>query len=140
MLAVPHAPFPHRPGRDDHAVAIPTAILALRRLAPRCHAGARLDLFRACAMLSGNADVAAKTYAEALLRGLAVVFGRAPVLHQPGAAELSFDEAWLASLLAAALRDDEASTRFLLASRLPRHAQRQIGWLARQLAQRQDAV
>ncbi|MDO9639964.1 MAG: hypothetical protein Q7J44_15615 [Pseudotabrizicola sp.] len=116
---------------------IPAPVAALRRLAPRCQAGARLDLFRACAMLSTDSGVAARSYAEALLRGLAVVLGRVPVLHQPGAAELSFDEAWIASLLGAAQRGDEASMRFLLASRLPRHARRQIGWLAAQLAQRQ---
>jgi len=127
-------PFP------SPAVIISAPVAALRRLAPRCHAGARLDLFRACAMLSSHGDVAAKAYAEALLRGLAAVLGRAPVLHQPGAAELSFDEAWIASLLAAAKREDEASLRFLLASRLPRHAWRQIGWLAVQLAQRQDQM
>lgn len=119
---------------------IPASVTALRRLAPRCQAGARLDLFRACAMLSTDSGVAARSYAEALLRGLAVVMGRVPVLHQPGAGELSFDEAWIASLLAAAKRGDEGSMRFLLASRLPRHAQRQIGWLAFQLAQRQEQM
>ncbi len=121
-------------------VEIPAPVAALRRLAPRCQAGARLDLFRACAMLSAHADIAAQAYAEALLRGLAVVLGRVPVLHQPGAAELSFDEAWIASLLGAARRGDEASMRFLLASRLPRHVWRQIGWLAAQLAQRQEQM
>lgn len=123
-----------------HVTDIPAAVVALRRLAPRCQAGARLDLFHACAMLSTDSGVAARSYAEALLRGLAVVLGRVPVLHQPGASELSFDEAWIASLLTAARRGDEDSTRFLLASRLPRHARRQIGWLAAQLAQRQDQM
>lgn len=123
------------PNRD-----IPPPVAALRRLAPRCQAGARLDLFRACAMLSTDSGVAARSYAEALLRGLAVVLGRVPVLHQPGAYELSFDEAWIASLLSAARRGDEDSMRFLLASRLPRHVRRQIGWLAAQLAQRQDQM
>lgn len=123
-----------------HMVEIPAPVAALRRLAPRCQAGARLDLFRACAMLSGHAEIAAQAYAEALLRGLAAVWGRAPVLHQPGAAELSFDEAWIASLLGAAGRGDESSMRFLLASRLPRHVWRQIGWLVAQLSQRQEQL
>ncbi|WP_168219799.1 hypothetical protein [Pseudotabrizicola formosa] len=135
MQAVARTPSVFSP-----SVEIPAAVAALRRLAPRCQAGARLDLFRACAMLSAHADVAARAYAEALLRGLAGVLGRAPVLHQPGAAELSFDEAWIASLLAAARRGDAGSVQFLLASRLPRHAWRQIGWLAAQLAQRQDQI
>ncbi|NEX45407.1 hypothetical protein [Pseudotabrizicola algicola] len=119
---------------------IPLCVAALRRLAPRCQAAARLDLFRACAMLSAQPDIAAAAYAEALLRGLAVLFGRPPVLHQPAAPELSFDERWIASLVAAALRGDDSSLRFLLASRLPRHAWRQIGWLAGQFALRQDRV
>ncbi|MDO8885171.1 hypothetical protein [Pseudotabrizicola sp.] len=119
---------------------IPAAVAALRRIARRCQAGARIDLFRACAMLSLRADLAAQAYAEALLRGLAVVLPRAPVLHQPGAAELSFDEVWIASLLDAAARKDDSSVRFLLASRLPRHTWRQVGWLAAQLAQRQDQM
>lgn len=117
--------------------ALPMAVVSLRKLAPRCQAGARLDLFHACAMLSTNSEVAARAYAEALLRGLATVLGRVPVLHQPRAIEISFDEAWIAGLLAAAARDDQASLHFLLASRLPRHAWRQIGWLVAQLAQRQ---
>lgn len=135
MQAIAHTPCSSRPIAD-----IPAPVAALRRLAPRCQAGARLDLFRACAMLSTDSAVAARSYAEALLRGLAVVLGRVPVLHQPGAPELSFDEAWITSLLGAAQRGDEASMAFLLASRLPRHARRQIGWLAAQLAQRQGQL
>lgn len=128
----------HSVSSADHA-PLPVSVLALRRLAPRCQAGARLDLFQACAMLSAQPELAARAFAEALLRGLAVVFGRAPVVHQPAARELSFDEAWIASLLDATVRDDQASVQFLLASRLPRHARRQIGWLAAQLAQRQGS-
>lgn len=135
MFAIAKTSFP-----DSRTVDVPVAIAALRRLAPRCQAGARLDLFRACAMLSTRAEVASQAFAEAFLRGLAVALGRAPVLHQPNALELSFDEAWISSLLAAARRGDQSSVHFLLASRLPRHVWRQIGWLAAQVARRSDHV
>jgi hypothetical protein len=119
---------------------IPPAIARLRVLALTCRAKARLDLHQACAMLSICPEQAAEAYADTLLRSLSDGFGRAPLLHQPGARELSFDEAWINALLSAHLRNSPESAVFLLASRLPRHVRRQIGWLAARLAERLDEL
>ena len=108
---------------------------ALRRLFQLSRARARLDLFEACAMLAAQPQRSGPAFAEALLRTLEANLGRALVLYRPGEALLSFDERWLLALLAAALRADGASMAFLLASRLPRHARRQTGWLIARLAE-----
>ncbi|MFN3955319.1 MAG: hypothetical protein ACK4LQ_12770 [Pararhodobacter sp.] len=109
---------------------------ALRHLFRLSRARARLDPFEACAMLATAPSRAAPASAEALLRALEASLGRALVLYRPGEAMLSFDERWLLGLLDAAQRDDTDSMAFLLLRRLPHHACRQIGWLARQVMQR----
>lgn len=121
-------------------VSVPAGVALLRVLAPKCRAAARIDLFKACALLTLNRDQAAQAYAEALVRTLSQGLGRMPVLHRVGSAELSFDEAWLAALFAAQARGDEGSFTFLIRCRLGRHAARPIGFLAAGLAARLDAA
>lgn len=123
--------LPH--GADIEAANI---ILPLRFFARTCRARPRIDAFEACRMLSLHPTSSAQALADALLRILGQAMGRAPVLHELRAASLSFDERWLVALISAAGRDDHDSLTFLTASRIPRHARRQIGWLARQLALR----
>ena len=113
---------------------------ALRLLAPlrflgrTCRAKARLDAFEACAMLSLDPGASVQAHADALLRVLSQALGRPLKLHAPGSTDLSFDERWLAALVAAAGRGDAGSLGFLTAHRIPRHMARQTVWLARQLA------
>jgi hypothetical protein len=115
---------------------VPPVVKKLRFVARTCRAKARLDVFQACAMLSAHPQAAAEAYADALLRALTAGFRRPPVIYETTATEMSFDEQWLAATICAAAREDEDSLRFLLASRLPHHMRRQIGWLAAQLALR----
>jgi hypothetical protein len=124
---------------EPDVVAVPPIIAMLRVLAPACRAKARLDLFHACAMLSVDRTQAAQGFADALLRTLEQGLARAPVLHRAGSIELSFDEAWLAALLAADARGDVDSFTFLTRARLNRAAVRQIGFLVTGLQRRMAA-
>lgn len=116
------------------------ALSKLRRLALKCRARRRLDLFRACQMLSEDRKEAGIAFADALIRTLSQGLGRSPVFFRPGAHEVSFDERWLMSLIAAARDDDEPSFEFLIRSRLARHTHRPTAFLARNLALRLDTL
>lgn len=134
MSAVKH----HALARPDPTPAQPVAgerLDWLRRIGAACRCGARTDLFRACAVLSEDRDTAAEAYARALLGALPT--GRLR-FYQPGTHEVSFDEAWLVSLLDAAGRGDEASLTFLLARRLPAHTRRSVGYLVMNLSRKLD--
>jgi hypothetical protein len=85
-------------------------------------------------MLSLDPGASVQAHADALLRVLSQALGRPLKLHAPGSTDLSFDERWLAALVAAAGRGDAGSLGFLTAHRIPRHMARQTVWLARQLA------
>jgi hypothetical protein len=121
---------------DTCPAVAPPAIAMLRVLAPACRAQARIDMFRACAMLSQDPMAAGQAYGEALLRVLAQALGRMPVLHRAGSAEMSFDESWLAALFAAHARGDADSVTFLIRRRIAPVAVRHVGFLIAALADR----
>jgi hypothetical protein len=128
------------PGHADDLATFPQdirkALALLRVTGARCRVMARSDLFRACAMLSADKSRAAEAVATALIRGLTGGGGLPRLrLYQPGANEVSFDELWLLSALAAANRGDSDSLTFLLARRVPAHSRRQIGFLVMALQQ-----
>lgn len=106
----------------------------LRMVALDCRSAARADLFEACALLSHNPDVAKTAHAEALMKCLSQTLGKAPKMLRPGVVETSFDEAWLARLSLAARNDDDASLTFLLRSRVPLHACRNVAFLIRAIS------
>ena len=112
----------------------------LRRVGRQCRAKARQDLFKACAVLSCDTSVAVTAYAETLMRCLSQALGKTPVLHRPGEAEVSFDEAWLLRLASAIAHDDTASTNFLLRSRVHPHARRHCGFLMKSIVTKFDQV
>jgi hypothetical protein len=112
----------------------------LRALAVRCRAARRLDLLRACQMLSGDTGEAGTAFAAALIRTLSQGLGRPPVFFKPGSREVSFDERWLIALVAAVQKPDESSFEFLIRSRLARHTHRPTAFLARNLAMRLDTL
>lgn len=105
----------------------------LRRVGRQCRSKARADLFEACAVLSCDPTTAATAYADTLMRCLSQALGTLPILHRPGEAEVSFDEAWLLQLGAAIARDDTSSIDFLLRSRVHPHARRHCGFLMKSL-------
>jgi hypothetical protein len=92
-----------------------------------------IDMFGACAALSGNTHVAAQAASEVLMRCLAQALGRRPVLYREGEAEMSFDEKWLIALAHSLKSEDVASATFLLHSRVPKHARRNLIFLLRRV-------
>jgi hypothetical protein len=103
----------------------------LRVGALECRSARRLALWEACAGLGGQ-DAA--ECARALVRTLPEGLGRRLAIRRPGEARLSFDEAWLLSLLDASARGDAASTAFLLRSRASSPCRRGLARLASAMA------
>ncbi|MGS4944913.1 hypothetical protein ACVDG3_05500 [Meridianimarinicoccus sp. RP-17] len=108
---------------------VPDILRRLRRDAARTRASARLDLFRACAMLSTDRGVAGRAYIDTFLRTLEQGLGRAPVIYCEACPQMSFDERWIMALVDAQRRGDRDSFAFLLCSRLPCAARRHVGFL-----------
>ena len=106
----------------------------LRVVALTCRASARTDLFEACAMLSSDKTIARAAYSETLMKCLAQATGKRPVMYRPGAGEVSFDEAWLARLAVASAESDGDSFEFLLRSRVPAWARRNLAFLIHRVA------
>lgn len=112
----------------------------LRHAARSSRCKGHVDLFGACATLSGNRRIAAQAASEILMRCLSQALGRRPVLYREGERERSFDEAWLLALVRSLRTDDVASATFLLHSRVPPHARRNLVFLLRQVAESFDQV
>jgi hypothetical protein len=107
----------------------------LRVVALECRVAAQMDLFKACALLSTQPDVARDAHARALIKCLRQVTSRKTTFFQPGTTEISFDEAWLVQALSAIKRGDGDSFSFLIRSRVPREHQRNIGFLIRGISE-----
>ncbi len=112
----------------------------LRVVALKCRVSARTDLFEACAMLSTDKSVARAAHAETLMKCLAQATGKRPVMFRPGAEEVSFDEAWLARMVLAAATGDTDSFEFLIRSRVPHWARRNLAFLIHAVAAEFDKV
>jgi len=130
---VPHAPT------TEIAEAERPLLERIRRAAARCRVARHIDLFGACACLSHGAARSAPAFADALLRTLAEAFGRHVRIYAPGSREVSFDEAWLVSLLRAQARDDTPSVTFLLHARVAPDARRCVGFLSAGVAERLES-
>ena len=103
----------------------------LRQVARHVRCKEHVDMFCACAALSGNREVAAQAASEVLMRCLSQALGRRPILLRAGEPVTSFDEAWLMAL-ARSLRDgDTSSSTFLLHSRVSAPARRHLVFLLR---------
>ena len=126
------APAPAEPEGEELSV--------LRRLACRARLSRREEPERMCALLQAQPAAEAEAYGEALLRMLPVALGRRVTFHRPGAGSCSFDEAWVLALLRSIRADDGDSVRFALASRISRHMQRQVRFLAEGFACRIDRL
>lgn len=101
----------------------------LRLVALRCRCSARTDLLQACAVLSHDHNQATGAYAEVLVRCLSQILGRTPHFNRPSVDELSFDEQWLMSLILCHSRKDGDSFMFLMRSRVPVYAHRNLRFL-----------
>ena len=101
----------------------------LRHVARTSRCKGYVDMFGACATLSGNRAVAAKAAAEVLMRCLSQALGRRPRLYREGEPETTFDEKWLLALARSLKACDNDSATFLLNSRVPKHARRNLVFL-----------
>ncbi|GGG77917.1 hypothetical protein GCM10011415_28570 [Salipiger pallidus] len=108
----------------------------LRVVALGCRVAARTDMFHACAVLAVDKPKAQAAHAQVLMRTLSQALGTRPRMLRPGVAELSFDERWLLALLRAVRMDDIDSLVFLMRSRVPHHAQRNLTFLIRMVSER----
>ncbi|MEM1312924.1 MAG: hypothetical protein AAGI51_00100 [Pseudomonadota bacterium] len=106
----------------------------LRFAAAACRASARVDLFRACALLSTEKDVAVQAHVDALVRTLSQAIGRRPVFHAPGTREMSADELWLLRLIERTEVGDSASAAFLAARKAAPEHRRSLRFLAHGVA------
>lgn len=101
----------------------------LRLCAMECRVAARADLFEACALLTLDGEDAKLTFMETFIKCLPDAT-RAPIKwYQPGATDITFDEAWVLRCLASIRKDDTSSLTFLLRSRITPSDQRYIGFL-----------
>ncbi|SNR73396.1 hypothetical protein [Puniceibacterium sediminis] len=101
----------------------------LRMVSLQCRSAARTDLLEACRILSSSPDVARNAHAEMLMKCLSQALEKPPLLFRPGVEEVSFDESWLLRATLVVANKDFDSFRFLLASRVPSHARRNLGFL-----------
>lgn len=106
----------------------------LRDVARTNRCKAHIELFGACAALSKNRDVARHAAAEVLVRCLSQALQHRPAFYRVGERENSFDEKWLIALARSLKTGDEASATFLLNSRVPKHAHRNLVFLLRNVA------
>ena len=121
-------PAPEIAGQEAAADPLLDHLRAAARAA-RCRGP--VDLFGACAALSTDRDVAARAAADVLMRCLAQALGRRPVFLRAGERERTFDETWLLALARSLQAGDASSAAFLLRSRVPHHAQRNLAFLIR---------
>jgi hypothetical protein len=103
----------------------------LRDVARTNRCKAYIELFGACAALSANRNIARHAAAEVLVRCLSQALQRRPAFFRVGEQETSFDEKWLLALARSLKNGDEASATFLLNSRVPKHAHRNLVFLLR---------
>ncbi|HEV8033894.1 hypothetical protein [Yoonia sp.] len=103
----------------------------LRDVARTNRCKAHIELFGACAALSTNRNVARHAAAEVLVRCLSQALQRRPAFFRVGEQETSFDEKWLIALARSLKNGDESSAAFLLNSRVPKHAHRNLVFLLR---------
>lgn len=123
-------PSPDRDAREHFVARDPDARLeVLRTQAARCRTAAHLDLHRACNLLTLDPDRAPVVFARALLRTLGQALGKRPIIHRPGASEVSFDESWLLRLIDRLEDGDIDSVTFLLSRRIPHEYRRSVAFL-----------
>ena len=99
-----------------------------------CRVKSRSDLFKSCEMLSFDKDAAHAAYTEALVRHLPQILGKKPVFYRPGETRISFDEAWILSLLCAYGNNDDPTIAFLISSRVAHHYRLKMSFLCSNLA------
>ncbi|WP_172794882.1 hypothetical protein [Loktanella sp. 3ANDIMAR09] len=114
-----------------HSAPPDRLLVHLRKVSRSNRCNGYIDMFGACAALSSNPRIATQAASEVLMRCLSQALGRRPVLYHPDEPDMSFDEKWLSSLARSLQSGDDDSVAFLLHSRVPRHAHRNLVFLMR---------
>lgn len=131
-------PEPDHPVVD--ADATQQVLHLIRQRADASRSAARLDLFKACAVLSLREEASAYDFADAVARTLEQALGHAPEWHGPEAGSVSFDEIWLLRLVERSIVCDSASVAFLISSRVPQGKRASLAYLVNGLAERVEAA
>ena len=128
MSALRHAQFETATPQPRRA-PVGAFLTLVRQSAREARCKSYIDLFGACAALSTNTDIASHAACEVLVRCLSQALGHRPTLLAPHETTTSFDEDWLTALARAVKTGDEPSATFLLYSRVPKHAHRNLIFL-----------
>ena len=120
--------FSQLPGKSSGLLDFLRVTHQLSRAKPK------IDLIRACELLKSQDAGALSAYIETLTRGLPSLLGRSVKFRDPGCDELSFDEAWLIRTFQSYISGDEASTKFLLSSRLNKRTQGHFRYLIEKIS------
>lgn len=136
MPAVHHLPTARTPPVSHCDPAALALLNRIRFLAAACRVSARLDLHEACLRHDVRAERSEEAHLVTLIRVMGQALGTRPVFRRPGERDLSFDEAWLVSTIAARMAGDDASFAFLLTRRVEASRRRGFGMLVAGLADR----
>tara|TARA_Y100000287_G_scaffold51252_1_gene40080 strand:- start:680 stop:997 length:318 start_codon:yes stop_codon:yes gene_type:complete len=93
----------------------------------------RLDILKACQLISLDIDLLSSEMLEIFIRSLPEAFGRQVVIHNPGTKQLSWDEKWLLSIIEAVSRADYDSVHFLIRSAVKQKHRREFLTIAHEL-------
>jgi len=135
MLAVPYNDLPQTDVASKSPLSQMALLHHLRFVAMACRAKPKTSLFEACALLHVTHSAERDAYADALMRCLSEALGRPTKLFAPGTHEITFDEKWLMQLSQALATQDEASSKFLLNSRVSVENRRLVRFLMAQISQ-----
>ena len=110
-----------------------TLLERARTCAMEVRAYPRLDILKACQLLSLDIDLLSSEMLEIFIRSLPEAFGRQVVIHNPGTKQLSWDEKWLLSMIEAVSRADYDSVHFLIRSAVKQKHRREFLTIAHEL-------
>jgi len=132
-LPEPHRSFvaatPSHTAVPDFGSGFSDVLNRLRMSAMECRVAARIDLFEACALLTLEGEDAKRTFVSTLIKCLSEAVHAPIKWYQPGASDLTFDEAWVLRCLISIEAKDTHSLEFLLRSRVSPADRRYIGYL-----------
>lgn len=142
-------PEPHRsldPRTHTKTATIPVhckdrdTLNRLRLCAMECRVAARTDLFEACALLTLDGETAKHTFMSTFVKCLSDAVHAPVKWYQPGAKDVTFDEAWVLRCLSTMETGDTDSLSFLLRSQVAPRGRRYIGYLLGRISERSPPV
>jgi hypothetical protein len=105
----------------------------VRACAKEVRAYPRLDMFKACQLISMDIELLSSEVLEILVRSLPQAFGRHLAIQPPGTLQVSWDEKWLLSLVNSVSISDYDSVKFLVKSVVKKNHRRDFFTIASEL-------